>query len=182
MNLIRFFFRGSRSMMLCTFVAALLSGACNAGLIAMVNLALQRGDTRASWLLTAFVALVAGRLVTNFVAQLTQAHFAQQNSARLRRELVERILAVPLRQLEDIGAPRLMVALTEDVLVLTEAMLAVPTFAVNVAILLGGAVYLGWLSWAVLVVMGVFIVIGAVATVGGQTRTSPRCTHCMAPV
>jgi putative ATP-binding cassette transporter len=163
MNLIRFFFRGSRSMMLCTFVAALLSGACNAGLIAMVNLALQRGDARASWLLTAFIALVAGRLVTNFIAQLTQAHFAQQNSARLRRELVERILAVPLRQLEDIGAPRLMVALTEDVLVLTEAMLAVPTFAVNVAILLGGAVYLGWLSWAVLVVMGVFIVIGAVA-------------------
>lgn len=150
-------------MMLCTFAAALLSGACNAGLIAMVNLALQRTDVRAGWLIWAFGALVAGRLVTNFIAQLTQAHFAQQNSARLRRELVEKILAVPLRQLEDIGAPRLMVALTEDVLVLTEAMLVVPTFAVNVAILLGGAVYLGWLSWHVLLVMGVFILIGAVA-------------------
>lgn len=163
MNLIRFFFRGSRSMMLCTFAAALLSGACNAGLIAMVNLALQGTDARASWLIWAFGALVAGRLVTNFIAQLTQAHFAQQNSARLRRELVEKILAVPLRNLEDIGSARLMVALTEDVLVMTEAMLAVPTFAVNVAILLGGAVYLGWLSWHVLMMMGVFIVLGAVA-------------------
>ena len=166
MNLIRFFFRGSRSMMLCTFAAALLSGACNAGLIAMVNTALQRAlhhpeSQVAAWIVWAFVALVTGRLVTNFIAQITQAHFAQQNSARLRRELVEKILAVPLRHLEEIGAARLMVALTEDVLVMTEAMLAVPTFAVNLAILLGGAVYLGWLSWQVLAVMGVFIVVGA---------------------
>lgn len=163
MNLLRFFIRGSRSMMLCTFAAALLSGACNAGLIAMVNTALAQTGVRPSWLIWTFVALVAGRLVTNFIAQILQAHFAQQNSARLRRELVEKILAVPLRQLEEIGSARLMVALTEDVLVLTEAMLAIPTFAVNVAILLGGAAYLGWLSWHVLLVMGVFIVIGATA-------------------
>jgi hypothetical protein len=31
MNLIRFFFRGSRTMMLCTSAVALLSGACVAG-------------------------------------------------------------------------------------------------------------------------------------------------------
>ena len=164
MNLIRFFFRGSRVMMVCTFAAALLSGACNAGLIAMVNTALQRSaDGVETWLLIAFAALVGGRLATNFCAQLMQATFAQQNSARLRRDLVEKILAVPLRQLEEIGAPRLMVALTEDVLVLTEAMLAVPTFSVNLAILAGGAIYLGWLSWHVLLLMGVFIVFGAVA-------------------
>ncbi len=163
MNLLRFFFRGSRAMMTCTFVAALLSGACNAGLIAMVNMALQQDGSPANGLIIAFVALALGRLATNFVAQITQANFAQQNSARLRRDLVEKILAVPLRQLEEIGAPRLMVALTEDVLVLTEAMLCVPTFSVNVAILIGGAVYLGYLSWTVLLVMGVFIVCGAVA-------------------
>jgi putative pyoverdin transport system ATP-binding/permease protein len=163
MNLIRFFFRGSRAMMICTFVAALLSGACNAGLIAMVNTALQAGGEPARAVMFAFGALVAGRLLTNFIAQITQVYFAQQNSARLRRELVEKILAVPLRQLEEIGAPRLMVALTEDVLVLTEAMMSVPTFSVNVAILIGGAVYLGYLSLTVLLVMGFFIIFGAVA-------------------
>ena len=163
MNLLRFFFRGSRTMMLCTFAAALLSGACNAGVIALVNIAITGTGKLGSWIIWAFAGLVAGRLLTTFIAQLTQAHFTQQNSARLRRELVERILAVPLRQLEEIGAPRLMVALTEDVLVLTEAMLVVPTFTVNLAILLGGAIYLGWLSWHVLVVMAVFILVGAVA-------------------
>ncbi len=149
--------------MIATFIAALLSGACNAGLIAMVNTALTHEGAPATWIVWAFVALAGGRLLTNFAAQITQAHFAQRNSARLRRELVEKILAVPLRQLENIGAPRLMVALTEDVLMLTEAMLAIPNFAVNIAILLGGAVYLAYLSPVVLGVMGVFIVCGAVA-------------------
>ena len=71
MNLIKFFFRGSRSMMLCTVLAALLSGACNAGLIAMVNSALSHGGreipVRLIW---AFVALAAGRLLTNCLAQM----------------------------------------------------------------------------------------------------------------
>lgn len=164
MTLIRFFFRGSRSMMLCTIIAALLSGACNAGLIAMVNTALTHAGTNIpEVLIWCFVALGVGRLVTNFTAQITLAHFAQRNSANIRRDLVGKILSVPLRQLEEIGAPRLMVALTEDVLALTEAMLAIPTFMVNVAILVGGAIYLGYLSWTVLMAMGVFILFGAIA-------------------
>lgn len=163
MNLIRFFFRGSRVMMFATFVAALLSGAANAGLIAVVNTALSHAGNPTRAMIMCFVALGLARLVTNFVAQVTLAHFSQHNSAMLRRDLVGKILAVPLRQLEEIGAPRLMVALTEDVLTLTEAMLAIPTFAVNVAILIGGAIYLGYLSLSVLAVLALFIVCGAVA-------------------
>lgn len=161
MNLLRFLLRGPRGLMLGTFAAALLSGGCNAGLIALVNVALQPDPVPRAWLPWAFGGLVLGRIATNFAAQMTQARFAQGQGARLRRELVGRILAVPLRQLEDLGAPRLLVALTEDVLVLTEAMLAVPSFAVNAAILLGGAAYLGWLSWHVLVLLGGFILAGA---------------------
>ncbi len=163
MNLIRFFMRGSRAMMLGTFAAALLSGAANAGLIAVVNTALSHAGKPTQVMIWVFVGLGLARLITNFTAQVTLAHFSQRSSAALRRDLVGKILAVPLRQLEDIGAPRLMVALTEDVLVLTEAMLAIPTFAVNVAILVGGALYLGYLSPTVLGAMGVFILVGAVA-------------------
>lgn len=163
MNLLRFFFRGSRAMMISTFGAALLSGACNAGLIAMVNTVLAVQGSPAVWMLWAFIALGAGRLLSNFVAQIMLAHFSQRNCINLRRDLVSKILAVPLRQLEEVGAPRLMVTLTEDVLVLTEAMLCIPAFAVNVAILIGGGIYLAWLSPMVLIVIGVFILFGAVA-------------------
>jgi putative ATP-binding cassette transporter len=163
MNLIRFFFRGSRRMMLGTFAVALLSGACVAGFMAMVTKVLEVEHTPAAWMLWCFVGLAAGRLITNFIAQLLLAHYSQRNSVNLRRDLVSRILAVPLRQLEEIGAPRLMVSLTEDVLILTDAMLLIPAFAVNVAILIGGAIYLAWLSWTVLLVMAMFIVFGAMA-------------------
>jgi putative ATP-binding cassette transporter len=150
-------------MMFFTFAAAILSGAANAGLIALVNTALVHAGHPTQMMILGFVALVLARLFTNFFAQVTLAQFSQRSSAALRRDLVGKILAVPLRQLEEIGAARLMVALTEDVLTLTEAMLAIPTFAVNVAILVGGAIYLGYLSPIVLAVMAVFILIGAIA-------------------
>lgn len=163
MNLIRFFVRGSRVMMFCTFVGALLSGAANAGLLALVNTSLSEDGQPTRLAIACFIALTVVRLLTNLVAQVALARFSQRNSAALRRDLVGKILAVPLRQLEELGAPRLMVALTEDVLSLTEAMFAIPTFAVNIAILIGGAIYLGYLSPTVLAAMGVFIVCGAMA-------------------
>lgn len=162
MNLIRFFFRGSRTMMVWTLAAAVLSGACNVGLMSMVTRVLAETGSPLEWMLWLFLGLAVGRLITNFFAQLMLAHYSQRNCVNLRRDLVSKILAVPLRQLEEIGTPRLMVALTEDVLTLTEAMLIVPIFAVNVAILVCGAVYLGWLSWSVLLFLGVFILLGAI--------------------
>lgn len=149
-------------MMIWTSIAALASGICNAGLIAMVNRVLNGIGVPGTALVWAFVCLGVGRIMTNFLAQLALAHFAQRATADLRRNLIRKILGVPLRQLEEIGTARLMVALTEDVASITEAMLAIPATAVNVAILLGGAVYLGWLSTKVLIAMGVFMVVGAV--------------------
>lgn len=163
MNLIRFFFRGSRAMMICTVLAAMVSGACNVGLMSMVTRSLGQSSDLATWMAWAFLALAGGRLLSNFLAQVMLAHYSQHNCVTLRRDLVSKILAVPLRQLEEIGAPRLMVALTEDVLTLTEAMLIIPAFAVNIAILICGAAYLAWLSWTVVLAMGVFIVLGGVA-------------------
>jgi putative ATP-binding cassette transporter len=149
-------------MMVWTGLAALASGICNAGLIAMVNRVLNSTGTPGGALIWAFVALGVGRISTTFLAQVALANYAQTATADLRRGLIRKILGVPLRQLEEIGTPRLMVALTQDVTSITDAMLAIPMFGVNCAILLGGAVYLGWLSAKVLVAMFLFMLIGAV--------------------
>jgi putative ATP-binding cassette transporter len=162
MNLVRFLFRYSRKTMIWTALAALVSGACNAGLIALVNILLGGTGRPVATLLGWFVALGAVRLLTNYIAQVSLARFSQRGTASLRRDLVRKILAVPLRQLEEIGAPRLMVALTEDVMSITEAMRSIPAFIVNFAILLGGAVYLGWLSPRILLSICVLSALGAV--------------------
>jgi putative pyoverdin transport system ATP-binding/permease protein len=90
------------------------------------------------------------------------AKFSQGAIAQLRRDLMRKILSVPLRDLEEIGTSRILVALTDDVFNITQALLAIPIITVNVAILIGGAAYLGFLSWQILAAVGGLIVLGAV--------------------
>jgi putative ATP-binding cassette transporter len=128
----------------------------------MINSALNHRGNPGLTLVAGFAALGLGRILTNALAQITLSHFSQATTARLRQDLVRKILAVPLRQLEELGTPKLMVALTEDILEITQATLSIPIFAVNFAVLLGGAVYLAWLSLPVLLAMTAFAVIGAI--------------------
>lgn len=150
-------------MLAITVVAALVSGACNAGLIALINQVLNDPDRHLTLTLTAsvFGLLVIGKLVTGFISQLCLIRQSQQAVAELRQQLVQRILAVPLRRLEQVGASRVMVTLVDDVNRLMTALFAFPTTAVNIAILLGGAVYLALLSWHMLLALGVLIIFGA---------------------
>ena len=161
MKLIQFVFQRCRRMMIVTAVAAVLSGACNAGLLAMVNRVLSDPVSPGRAFIIIFIGLVIGKILTGFISQYALTRFSQEIIAKLRYDLVHKILNVPLRRLEEIGAPRLMVALTEDILNITQALLGIPVVAVNLAILLGGAVYLGWLSWKMLLVLGAFCVLGA---------------------
>ncbi|HWI56432.1 MAG TPA: cyclic peptide export ABC transporter, partial [Bacillota bacterium] len=127
-----------------------------------VNTALTHSGTATTLLIWGFVGLGVSKVVTNFISQVVLARFAQQAIAQLRRNLIRKILAVPLRNLEEIGGPRILVALTDDVFNITQALLAIPLISVNLAILLGGAVYLGWLSWQILAAVGVLILFGGI--------------------
>jgi len=162
MKLLKFIFRSCRGMILLTIITAVLSGACNAGLIAAVNSALHHSGGVGGWIIMAFIGLGLGRLVSSYLSQIISVRFSQRTIAHLRRDLVQAILRAPLRQIEELGAPRLLVALTDDVYHVTQALLAIPILAVNVALLLGGAVYLAWLSWPMLCGLLGLIVVGAV--------------------
>ncbi|MFY9926309.1 MAG: cyclic peptide export ABC transporter [Opitutaceae bacterium] len=162
MTLLRFLIRYSPAMVIWTSLAALLSGAFSTGLLALITLAMNRHGTLGATLVIAFCAMGLGRFLTNALAQVTLARFSQATTARLRLDLVTKILSVPLRQIEELGAPKLMVALTEDILGITQATLSIPIFAFNSAVLLGGAAYLAWLSFPVFLGMFVIGAIGAV--------------------
>jgi putative ATP-binding cassette transporter len=162
-GLLKFVWRTCKGMAVITTVTALLSGACNAGLIAMVNTTLTHPGRFATRVMWGFVALCVGKVVTNFTSQMVLAKFSQGAIAELRRDLIRKILAVPLRNLEEIGPPRILAALTDDVFNISQSLLAIPIISVNVAILLGGAAYLGWLSWQILAALFGMIVFGAIS-------------------
>jgi putative pyoverdin transport system ATP-binding/permease protein len=162
MDIIKFIWRTCRGMMVLTTAAAALSGICNAGLMWLVNDALVSTQSATRILIWSFIALGVGKVGTNFVSQALLAKFSQGAIAQLRRDLMRKILSVPLRDLEEIGTSRILVALTDDVFNITQALLAIPIITVNVAILIGGAAYLGFLSWQILAAVGGLIVLGAV--------------------
>jgi len=121
--------------MIATALCALLSGACNAGLIAVVNTTLNNPAASTALLVLAFTGLGLGKIATGFLSQLMLTRFSQATIANLRQDLVRRILKVPLRQIEQIGASKLMVALTDDIFNITQALLGMPVLAMNLAIL-----------------------------------------------
>lgn len=163
MKLLKFLFQNCKKMLYLTTLAALLSGACNAGLIAMVNRAVNHDGKNLRELGMFFVLLVVGKVGSQLLSQSLLAKFAQKAVYELRYQLISSILSVPLRQLEEIGSPAIMVALTDDVFNIAQSLLAIPITSVNAALVLGGAVYLGWLSWKLLMAMGIFMVLGAIS-------------------
>lgn len=133
-----------------TIVAAALlgvaSGACTVGLIAKITDVLKSGSAVDDVALI-FTLLIVGRMISTIAARVILSRFAQRAIADLRMSLCRRILATSLRQLETIGIGEVYSALTTDTQSIRMAIRNVPNVLVNVAIMLGCAIYLAWLAW-----------------------------------
>jgi len=149
MKLLLFLVRRSWWLAMGALVAGAVSGLCAAALIALINKALHQpaAGTILAW---GFAALVVVRILSAAAAQIIGDRFSQQVFVGLSHDLGGRLLGVPVPRLEAIGMPRMLVTLTDDVSVIAWAVQSLPGLAINLAILLGCAIYLGWLSFAVL--------------------------------
>jgi len=159
-SLLRFISRGSWRLVATAVVAGLVSGACSAALIALINAVLSRGPLSARWLLGGFVVLTLAKIGSNALAQLALNHFSQRTLAELCNDLSRRVLATPLRRLEALGVPRILTGLIDDVAVIGWAIQNVPTLAISLAGLVGCSMYLAWLSWRIFLVMIGTMVLG----------------------
>ena len=162
LKLILFLFRRSWAIGTGALTAGTASGLCAAGLIALINRALNRPDSSRTTLAYGFAALVVIRVISGTVAQVLVNRFSHGVLADLCQDLSKRLLAMPLSRLEAIGMPRLMVTLTEDIEVITLAVQSLPGLAISLAILGGCGVYLAWLSWPIFLGVASFVVVGTV--------------------
>jgi putative ATP-binding cassette transporter len=153
MKLICFLLHGAWVVALSATALSLLSGGANAGLLVLINAALHNSVTSTVILVAGFLGLGFTRVFSSGASQFLLARFAHKTAAELRRELCRKILNTPLHQLERVGIPKLMVALTEDISTVSQALRSIQSVAVDVAMLLGAIVYLGWLSWPALLMM-----------------------------
>jgi putative ATP-binding cassette transporter len=144
-------------------VAGVVSGASNAGLLALMNTAIH---TPRPWTHERLVWQFAGLCLVLPLARSFSSYIlttlGQTTVMELRTQLSRRILAAPLLRLEEIGSHRLLAALTQDVTTIVVAMQALPMMFVNFAVVAGSLVYLGWLSWKVLLIVLAFLAVGVV--------------------
>ncbi len=161
MKLIRHLIAASRRTAILSIVAGILCGASTAGLVALINVILNSETPDAQTYLPIFIGLLLALIGLTIWSQILLIRLAEGSVYELRLQLSRQILATPLRTLETLGAHRLLAVLTDDIAEISNGYLNLPTLFIQGTALLIGLVYLGVLSWVLLVTAVVFLVIGA---------------------
>jgi putative pyoverdin transport system ATP-binding/permease protein len=160
MKLIFFLVKASWRTVLLAAMIGSASGVASILLLDSILRALGNPAGSSSAAVGSFAALCLVILATRIASNLLLCRLTQQTISRMRMGICRRILASPLVRLEEIGMPRMLGTLTGDVSAVSQAMNGVPTLAVNVVILVGGAVYLGALSPRLLAILLGFCALG----------------------
>lgn len=153
MKLVSFFLRCSRSvpyskrMVTFVIVAGVVGGIANTIVLAVVNKALHRNGTGASGLVWFFAGMCLIASANKILSQVLLVYFNTSAIYNLRLQLSRQIVQAPLRHLEQLGPHRLFTVFTEDTMVITNALVQLPTLCTYSVIVLGCLVYMFWLSW-----------------------------------
>ncbi len=165
MRLLLFLLKASWRMTLLATLIGALSGVVSMGMVGLIAYRLRLTDTSPLLLAGLFAGLCVVTLLTRIGSQMVLCKLTQTTVSRMRLGLCRRILESPLRQLEEIGAHRMLNALTGDVGTVVQAMNGVPILIVNLVILICGGVFLGWQSPALLIGALFFCALGIVTYV-----------------
>src|SRR5215216_431187 len=166
MKVIKFFVRCSKSipyskrMITLVIIASALGGLANTIVLAVVNSALSRNSTSvATVLLWLFASMALLAVVNKSLSKIMLVRLYTGTVYNLRLEMSQQILKAPLRHLEKLGAHRVLTAFIEDTLVITNALVQLPTLCTNAVIVAGCLAYMLWLSWMLfLLVLGCSVV------------------------
>jgi len=161
MKLIMYLLRASRRTAILSILAGTLCGASTAGLVALINTVLNSETPDVQTYLPIFVGLLLALIGLTIWSQVLLVQLAEGSVYELRLRLGRQILATPLRQLETLGAHRLMATLTGDITDISNGYLTLPTLFIQGTALVIALAYLGVLSWALLVAGVGFLVVGA---------------------
>jgi putative ATP-binding cassette transporter len=114
MNLLTYLYRHSWRLLIFATVCGVVSGLCGAGVVALIGRGVEGGvQPWQTGLL--FFALCLLQLTTKSMSEIALLRSTQNTILSLRVELSRRLLATPLKRLQELGKPGLLVILTKDV-------------------------------------------------------------------
>lgn len=164
MNIIRLLVRNSWLTLVLAIVMGSASGGCSTLLLVQINKGINSNYLPNNQLLISFIGLALITIFSSILAQYLLVKLSQSAVYKLRLRLSERILASPLRNLEQLGASQLFTTLTKDINSISDTVLTLPFLCINLALIIGCLIYLAWLSWSVflttiaIVISGILII------------------------
>ena len=162
MKLLSFLIKYAPGSVVLAVVFGIISGASNAAMLALFNAVLRGEGISRTTLIWSFIALCVFLPLTRYASEMLLTRLAQDALFSLRMRLCRQILAAPLRHLEELGAHRLLTTLADDVPVITGTLVVFPLLCINISVAIGGLVYLGLLSWVMLLGVLGFMVLGII--------------------
>ena len=163
MKLVAFLFKHSRKKVILAALISIVGGVSSAGLIALINNIFIRSEPPGREMIWYFAGLVLVALVANLISESLLNSLSERTLYDLRMNLCRQVLAAPLRRLEEIGAHKFLAVLTDDIPHLSRALLSVPMLSINLTLLIGCLIYLGWLSLTMLLPLVVFLILAVVS-------------------
>lgn len=152
--------RLSKATIALAVMTSLLAGVGYTLLIALIRRVLSEGLLSQPGVIWQFFALCLLIPVCGFASQALLLHLTAKSAFELRKRLARQLLAAPLRQLEKLGAPRLLASVTQDIGSVTDLVTVLPQTLTQLAMVGGCLAYLGWLSWKLLLVMLGYMALG----------------------
>jgi putative pyoverdin transport system ATP-binding/permease protein len=147
MGLIKYLFGRSWRAMTFVSLAALVGGLAGAALVAVIGKAVVAQGDR-TWLGVAFLGLCVLIVVTRAMSEVGLLRLTQEMVLQLRLSLSRKLLATPQKRLNEIGKDELMVIVTRDIDVFSNAFQVFPRVFSNLIVLAACLGYIAILSWS----------------------------------
>src|SRR5688572_23083138 len=161
MNLLLFLIRSSPWLLTSALSTSAMSGFAGAYVVALINEALNAPPGSAGQLGVKFAALSVAVLATRWLSQHQFVLLSERTLARLRAHVSAQFAEAPYSRIEAIGGARLQAVLTEDVGVVSGFFVTLPELVMHAAIVIGCLLYLGVLSWQLLLFALAMVVLGS---------------------
>jgi putative ATP-binding cassette transporter len=160
MRLFSFLLRRSKFALSLSILAGIMSGVISTAVLAVIHKSLTYHQGYPLIIILGYIVLIAILPITRIVSQVMMTRLGQNIIFDFRVTLCRQIISHPLRRLEEIGAPKLLATLTDDVLMVSNAFITIPFICLNLAVVIGCLVYMVWLSWGMALLTIGYLVIG----------------------
>src|ERR1043166_3258844 len=153
----------SRSTLAVVIVTSIVTGLSSTALVALITHGLNGNSANLQSMIWPFIGLCLVLPVSRSISSVLLNYFVTTAGMDLRMGLCRRILGPPLRLSEELGAPRILASLTDDIPAITATLASLPMLCMQLTIVLGCMGYLLWLSPKLFLILLGFVIVGVIS-------------------